>query len=327
MDFQVLAVAALAFACVSLVTIYAVAGATARREAVRVRITSSPAAPTATAQRVALRSVRSRIPLVDRLPLSDEARKRMATELERAGQPLRVNEYLAIRTAAAMVVAVGGIVAAAVIGLPSWTYVVVGMAGIIGGWMLPRWYVGRCRERQLIAIEEQLPDALTAVSKSLRAGTGLLQALGHAAEETPAPLGQELRATLRDLQLGADAEVVFTRLSERVGSPDLDIAVTAILIQRTVGGNLSEILSTVTATIRERASLQREVRVLTARQRITGNLIAALPVFVAGTFMLMNPKLGDTLFHETAGRIAVGIAVAFELLGLWLIRRLGKIEV
>jgi tight adherence protein B len=187
--------------------------------------------------------------------------------------------------------------------------------------------MARRREARLIAIEEQLYDALSAVSKSLRAGNGLLQALERAAQETPAPLGAELRGTLRDLQLGADAEVVFTKLSERVGSADLDIAVTAILIQRTVGGNLSEILGTVTNTIRERASLQREIRVLTSRQRVTGNLIAGLPVVVALAFAFMNPAMGEILIHKTAGHIAIGIALAFEVLGLWLIRRLAKIEV
>ncbi|HKS92209.1 MAG TPA: type II secretion system F family protein [Tepidiformaceae bacterium] len=324
---QLVLIGALAFGAVMLFTVYAASGATARREAVRVRLGGGAISSAPLPQAVALRRQQSRIPFVDMLPLSEESRRKMAAELERAGQPLRVNEYLGIRMAAAVVGAVGAGIVIKVTGLPGWAAVLAALLGMVAGWLLPPWYVRRSCARRLIAIEEQLPDALTAISKSLRAGTGLLQALAHAADEVGAPLGSELQGTLRDLQLGADAEVVFTRLSERVGSPDLDIAVTAILIQRTVGGNLSEILGTVTNTIRERASLQREIRVLTSRQRLTGNLIAILPVGVAAAFIFLSPTAGKLLLHSTAGHFALGIAIGFELLGLWLIRRLGKIEV
>src|SRR4029450_10712689 len=107
---------------------------------------------------------------------------------------------------------------------------------------------------------------------------GLLQALAFAADETPAPFGPELQTTLRDLQLGAEAAAVFGALKDPTPSRDLDIAVTAILIQRNAGGNLSEILASVTNTIRERAKIAGEIRVLTSRQRLTTNLIAAIPV-------------------------------------------------
>jgi len=198
---------------------------------------------------------------------------------------------------------------------------------MLAGWFLPHSYVAHRRKRRLEAIERQLPDALTAVAKALRAGSGLLQGLGYAAQETSDPLGTELRTTLRDLELGADAEEVFADLCRRTGSPDLDIAVTALIIQRTVGGNLSEILTNVTKTIRERAKLRGEVRVMTSRQRLTGNIVAVLPVLVAGAFLGLNPDMGRLLFEEPAGRIALAIGIAFELLGLWLIRRLAVVEV
>ncbi len=327
MDLQLFLIGAFAFGTVVLVTVYAASGATARREAVRVRLGGGAVSAAAGPHAVALRRQQSRIPFVDMLPLSEDSRRKMAAELERAGQPLRVNEYLGIRVAAALVIAACAGLVTRLMGMPGWALILAALLGTVAGWLVPRWYVHHSCERRLIAIEEQLPDALSAISKSLRAGTGLLQALAHAADEVGAPLGTELQGTLRDLQLGADAEVVFTRLSERTGSPDLDIAVTAILIQRTVGGNLSEILGTVTETIRERAKLQREVRVLTSRQRLTGNLVALLPIGVAGAFILMNPKMGSLLLHTGAGHIALGIGIAFELLGLWLIRQLGKIEV
>jgi tight adherence protein B len=154
----------------------------------------------------------------------------------------------------------------------------------------------------------------------------LLQALAYAASETPAPLGAELQQTMRDLQLGADPGITFAALSERVGNADLDIAVTAIVIQRNVGGNLSEILANVTHTIRERVKVQTEVRVLTARNRLQANLVAALPVLVAIAFIGINPDTGKLLYETNAGRIALTSGIVFELIGLWLIRRLARIE-
>jgi tight adherence protein B len=327
MDLQIVLIGTLAFGAVALATVFAASGATARREAVRVRLGGGAITAAPAPHAVALRRQHSRIPFVDMLPLSEDSRRKMAAELERAGQPLRVNEYLGIRLAAAVVTALAAVIVVRVLSLPGWTVMLAALGGMLAGWLIPPWYVRRSCARRLVAIEEQLPDALSAISKSLRAGTGLLQALAHAADEVDAPLGTELQGTLRDLQLGADAEVVFTRLSDRVGSPDLDLAVTAILIQRTVGGKLSEILGTVTETIRERAKIQREVRVLTSRQRLTGNLVALLPIGVAAMFSLMNPQMGSLLIHTGAGHIALGIGIAFELVGLWLIRRLGQIEV
>jgi tight adherence protein B len=244
-----------------------------------------------------------------------------------AGQPLKVNEYLGLRIAAAATFAVGGAILLSRFDVPTWVVLLASIVLVIPGWALPRAYLSRRRERRLQQFEDQLPGALTAIAKSLRAGTGLLQALAYAGESTEDPLGQELRSTLRDLQLGADPDLVFTELSERVGSSDMDIAVTAIIIQRSIGGNLSEILSNVTNTIRERAKLKGEIRVLTSRQRLTGNLVALLPVAVGAGFVLLNPKMGDLLLHETAGQIGLAIGIAFEIVGIWMIRRLAVIEV
>ena len=296
------------------------------------RTISARLAPAPTNAGVPLRSglragSRSRLPLVDKLPISPEARERMRIELQRAGDPLSVNEYQGLQTGLALGLGFVGVVLMTVVdGMPIWFGLVLMVVLMLVGWYLPRMYLNRVKSRRQNQIAEQLPGALTAMAKSLRAGTGMLQALAYAASETPAPLGAELQHTMRDLQLGADPGITFSALSERVGNPDLDIAVTAILIQRNVGGNLSEILNNVTKTIRERVKIQTEIRVLTARHKLQGNLVAVLPVGVAIFFILMNPETGSLLYDSTAGRIALGAGLALELLGLWLIRRLGKIE-
>jgi tight adherence protein B len=273
---------------------------------------------------VLLRQERARAIL---LPLSAKAREQLQDQLEQAGWRLRPGEFAAIRLGAAVLGAFVGMVLAGRLGAWGIQLLLGAVPGLLVGWVIPGWYLAYSRERRLRKIEEQLPDALTAMAKSLRAGLGILQAVSYVARETPPPLGTEFQNLLRDLQLGIEAEEAFAALAKRVGSEDLQIAVTAIIIQRTIGGNLAEILMNVTNTIRERARLQAEVRAITARHRWQANGSALVPVGVALAFILINPRLGDLLINTVEGRIALGIGIAFELLGIWLVRRLAVIEV
>ena len=274
---------------------------------------------------------RSSMPLANILPLSQVSEERMGLELARAGWKLRVNEYLTVRLASSLGGGIAGIIllvrmqpetALAKVGL----FFLV-LALFLVGWMLPRLLLSRARKKRLERLDQQLPDALLAMAKSLQVGTGFLQALSSAANEVPAPLGNELQLTVRDLQLGADAEEVFIALGVRIGSPDVDILVTAIIIQRTTGGNLSEILLNVVGTMRERAQLREEVATLTATERLTGNMMAALPVLVAVAFVFTRPEMGRLLLDTTIGRVAVVIAVIFEIMGVIIIRKLSNIKI
>jgi tight adherence protein B len=286
-------------------------------------------APIHTAPRGAsiLRENRSRLPFVERLPISATAQERTAFELTRAGMRMRPTEFLGLRLASSLGAACLAALAGVSLGQVTGIVLVLALGGMLGGWVLPRMYVSRRSTRRRHQIEDQLPEALTAIAKSLRAGSGLLQALAYAAHETPEPFGPELQASLRDLQLGAEPEEVFTDLARRVGSKDLDIVVTAILIQRSVGGNLAEILTNVSHTIRERVKLFGEVRVMTSKQKLMGNIIACIPVAVAVAVILMNPAMGDLLINTTIGRVVLVVAAGFELLGIFLMRRLAVIEV
>ena len=275
-----------------------------------------------------LRRPRRNIPLFNLLPISQAGEERMRRELELAGWPLRVGEYLTLRLASLVLGSVTALVLVRTLQPNAAFLRVLLVASLtIFGWLLPRLLMSRARKKRLERVERQLPDAVMALASSLRGGLGLLQALNVAASETPAPLGPQLQITLRELQLGAEAEETFGRLVQRLGSKDIDIVVTAILIQRAAGGNLSEILMNVANTVRERAEIRMEIMTLTSSQRLMGNLIAALPVLVAVAFVTLNPEVGKLLFETTVGQIALGVGIAFELLGLWVIRRLVKIEV
>jgi tight adherence protein B len=255
------------------------------------------------------------------------ASERTVRDLVLAGSLLRPKEYLAMRVGLALGAAILGGVALSIAGLPPILVYGASLALAMSGWLLPRFVMSYRRQRRLRQIEGQLSDALTAMAKSLRVGQGVLQAIGYAAQETPAPLGPELQIVLRDLQLGVEAERAFADLSARVGSSDLDIAITAIIIQRTSGGNLSEILEGVSRTIRARARLQGEVHALTSRQRLTGNLVAAIPLLTAAAFITLNPKLGSLLINTTPGQISAAAGIAFEIFGIVLMRRLSRVEV
>jgi tight adherence protein B len=208
---------------------------------------------------------------------------------------------------------------------------VLGLLGGVGagvaGFMAPRIWMSRRRKARDEKLAAQLPDALTMIANSLKAGFGLLQSLSTAAEQTEHPLSTELAQTVHETNVGSSVEEAFLSLSERGANYDLDLVVTAILVQRSAGGNLSEILETVTDTMRERVRIKGEINTLTAQQRLTGFVISLMPVGVGGMFMLVSPDYMTALFTETLGRMMLGAAVVMQTIGVLIIGRILDIEV
>jgi tight adherence protein B len=176
-------------------------------------------------------------------------------------------------------------------------------------------------------MEAQLVELLQMLSSGMRAGFGLLQALESAGEQTPAPLQTEIRRTLRDTAMGASVEQALTSLNERVGSPDFDIVITAILIQRSVGGNLAEILDNVAHTMRERERIRGEIRTLTSQQRLTGYVIGGIPIGLLLIFSVMSPEFTGLLFTDKLGRMMMMGAAVSEAFGFVIIQKIVNIEV
>jgi len=195
------------------------------------------------------------------------------------------------------------------------------------GYFLPRWYVAsRWRQRQA-KINAQLGEMLTLVSNSLKSGYGLLQSFEYASRQLSPPLASELKRTLQEANLGAGAEAAIQALAERIASPDMEMVVTAITIQRSVGGNLAQTLDNVAYTMRERDRIRGEIRTLTAQQRMTGVIIGGLPIFVGSIMFAMNPDYMTPLFTETAGKVLLLMAVGLEVMGIVLIRSMLAFEV
>jgi tight adherence protein B len=248
-------------------------------------------------------------------------------DLERADLKLRVGEYTALRVALALVLFAVVIFVAGRGGLG----LLAGIAAALVGYMLPKMHVRRRIKARLTKFDEQLVEALSLVSNALRSGFGFLQSMDLAAEQLKDPLAIEFKRTINDINVGASFEDALLALNQRVQSKDLDIVVTAIPIQRTVGGNLAEILETVAHTMRERSRIKGELRTLTAQQKMSGYIVGGLPIFIIGILLLMGQLMGDTymqtLFTEPAGRVALMAAVLLEGLGIMIIRKILAIEI
>jgi tight adherence protein B len=234
-----------------------------------------------------------------------------------------VGEYVAARFALALLLFGVGLLGmgASLVGI------LAGLVLALIGYMLPRFFVSRRRRNRLEKLNGQLEETLTLVANSMRAGFGLLQSLELAANQMSHPISTELRRLLHDINVGATTEQALVDLNERVGSYDLDLVVTAILIQRTVGGNLSEILDTVAHTMRERSRIKGDVQTMTGQQQMTGYVLVGLPVAIAGILMLIAPDYMGTMFSTTAGLVMLVLAGVWELIGILLMRRILAIDI
>lgn len=255
--------------------------------------------------------------------LSGEWLEKLASDLERADTTLRPVEYITIRlTLAGLGFAMSYLLlGAGAIGMLG------AVAGALVGFFLPRMYISRRRQGRVDKLNAQLPEALTQVSNSLKAGFGLLQSLDLTAKQMQHPVSTEFKRTIYEMNMGSTPEKALQDLAERSGSYDLDIVVTAILVQRTVGGNLSEILDKVAETMRERTTIRGEIKTLTAQQKMTGLVIGLLPLGVVGLLMVMSPDYMGLLFTATMGKVMLGIGLVLETIGIVIIRRILSIEV
>jgi tight adherence protein B len=205
----------------------------------------------------------------------------------------------------------------------------IGISVFLGviGYMLPSFWLSNKRNGRKSRIEAQLVDMLGLVSNSLKSGYGLMQSFEFASKQMNPPLSLELRRMLREANLGMSAEDALNAMGERIDSKDLDMVLTAINIQRAVGGNLSEILDKVAFTMRERERIRGEIATLTSQQKMTGIVIGGLPVFMFAIFMVLNPGYMSLLFTEMAGRAILVTAISLEVLGYLVIKKIMAIEI
>jgi len=226
------------------------------------------------------------------------------------------------------------LIAAFVVGFVLWyiggRVIAVGIIGAIIGGFLPRMYVTSQQKKRLVKFDLQLPDMLNLMVNGLRAGFSTMQAMEAVSRELPAPICDEFRRVVQEMQLGISMEKALDNLLVRIPSDDLDLTITAINVQREVGGNLAEIMETISHTIRERIRIKGEIRVLTTQVMYSGRFLSLLPFFVIGIIYLLNREYIMEFFkpeNVPCGYIALAIAGLLIFLGYIVMNKLGDIEV
>jgi tight adherence protein B len=179
---------------------------------------------------------------------------------------------------------------------------IIGIVGAIFGFFIPRIYIGRAQKSRLKKFDNQLGDMLNLMVNGLRAGFSTLQAMEAVSRELPSPISSEFRRVVQEMQLGIPMEEALDHLLRRINSDDLDLCITAINVQREVGGNLAEILDVISYTIRERVRIKGEIAALTAQGRATAWVISALPIVLVLLLFVINRQYVMQFFNpETRG--------------------------
>ncbi len=246
---------------------------------------------------------------------------RVSRELARADLKFKVAEYFALVFMSTLVVAF-----IAYLIQPNIVSAVIG--GVIG-FFLPRFYVKRQQAVRLVKFNDQLSDMLNLMVNGLRAGYSTMQALEAVSRELPAPICDEFRRVVQEMQIGISMEAALENLLRRIPSDDLDFVVTAINVQREVGGNLSEILDTISFTIRERVRIKGEIRVMTANVRTSGMVLSLIPVFLTLALWFVSPEYIGSFFARgpVCGWLAVGVIVGMIAAGYFVMMKIADIEV
>jgi tight adherence protein B len=230
----------------------------------------------------------------------------MSRQLARADLKFRPAEYIGLILASGLVCAVLGTVLG--------KSIIFGILSGILGAFLPPLYVGSSQKRRLRQFDDQLGDMLNLMVNGLRAGYSIMQALEAVSRELPAPISDEFRRVVQEMQLGIAMEEAMDHLLRRISSDDLDLVVTAINVQREVGGNLAEILDTISFTIRERVRIKGEIAALTAQGRITAIVISLLPVVLMGLLFLVNRPYVMQFFNPEQRCCGLGMLVVAGLM-------------
>lgn len=207
------------------------------------------------------------------------------------------------------------------------------VAFLLGLWA-PRLWLKRRQAKRLKAFAQQLPDTITLLANSLRAGSSFLQGMELVTREARPPISEEFTRVVREMQLGVALQPALNNLVRRVASEDLELMVTAIQIQSQVGGNLATVLDAISHTIRERIRIHGEIQTLTAMQRYSGYVITLLPVGLAGLLFVISPTYISAMFERPPEMMGLPMGVVFFLVGLlsmgigyFFIRRIVDIKV
>jgi tight adherence protein B len=259
------------------------------------------------------------VELVESVPRPEGYDERMQQRLDRAGWQLRASEFTTLQ--------VGATIAGFALGWALTGRLLFGLLGSLAGAFGPLLVLSNATQRRRNAFMEQLPDALQLLSGTLKAGYGILQGIDTIVQETEAPMSEEFQRVLTEARLGLPLEDSLDAMADRVGSDDFRWVVVAMNIQRQVGGNLAELLETVSTTLREREQVRRQIKVLSAEGRLSAVVLVALPFVVVGYLFVTNPTYLMPLFVTQIGLFMLGGVTLLMLLGIFWMSRMIKIDI
>jgi tight adherence protein B len=239
--------------------------------------------------------------------------KKFTEDLAASGIKLKANEYL--------IVWIGLVVVPALIlTLAGNSFFTVLAAGIIG-FSIPPFFLRRAKKKRQQLFNKQLSETLVIMGNCIKSGYSFQQAMESIAKDMQPPISIEFANTIREMSYGVKMEEALNNMVARTQNPDLALLVSAVITSSRVGANLSEILDTISATIKDRIRIRDEVLTLTAQGRMSGIIIGLLPVFIVLMLMLMNPNYMSEFFKSTIGRVMVVVAIIMELLGYFAIKK------
>lgn len=199
--------------------------------------------------------------------------------------------------------------------------------GLGAGFFVPSIYLDMQWNKRIKALDEQIEEAMIFMSNSFKANPSLPEAMQDVCNSMGPPVSQEFSVLLREYKLGTPLDQALINMQKRLGSRNIQLAVSALLVGRTVGGNIPSILEDIASTIRESFRLERVIDTQTAQGRMQAWVMGAAPGLVCGIFYLMDPTLIRPLFNTFIGYVVISIAVVFNILGVVLILKIVRIDV
>lgn len=251
--------------------------------------------------------------------LTDKSNEKIEQVLRSSGVQMDIEEYIVLV-----------IISTVFCGLASgllFKNVLLTIPGAVLGYFIPKILVNTKRKKRIKDFNDALPDMIMTIVGSLKAGYSFIQAMKTVAEESEAPVKEEIIAFLNETSYGITMEDALNNLKTRMPSNDLDLMIQAILIQRQVGGNLAMILEVIVKTIRERNEIDRHVSSLTAQGKLSGKVVGLLPVGIFIILTLINPGYMKPFSSSIIGKAALVFGAVMELIGFLIMNKLAKIEV
>lgn len=259
---------------------------------------------------------------LDRLGEGTDMYDSLSRNLARADLKFRPAEFIALMVLSAIVVGAMGALLSRSVGFT--------LLSVAVGIYVPIWYMRRAQKRRLKEFNDQLGDMLNLVVNGLRAGYSTLMALEAVGRELPQPISTEFRRVVQEIQLGIPMEDALTHLVRRIDSDDLDMIITAIEVQREVGGNLAEILDTISHTIRERVRIKGEIQALTAQGQITAWALSLMPVGLSLLLYLINREYMGAFFAPETRACGIPMLVVAGLMviaGFFITQKIVDIDI